>query len=257
VDRVRQPLPTRVDETPELPTEYGAALDRGLTGLGLALPSATRDAIDGHVRLLLAWTTAINLTAVRDPVAAATSHVLDSLAAVRLLRSFGVDRFLDIGSGGGLPGIPLALALPATHALLVEPIGKKADFLRTAAAGIGARNRLEVTATRAETLARDPRQRGQWPVVTARAVASTADLVELAFPLLVRGGRLVAWKRGDLEAELAGARRAIEALGGGDLELVDPDVPGLADHRLVVATMRGGVPDAYPRDPAARRRRPW
>jgi len=257
VDRVREPLPTHVDETPTLPTEYDAVLERGLDGLGLELAPATRAAIDGHIRLLLAWTTAINLTAVRDPVAAATSHVLDSLAAVPVLRALGVDRFLDLGSGGGLPGIPLALALPAARAVLVEPIGKKARFLETAVAAVGAGERIEVAATRAETLAADARERGRWPVVTARAVASTAELVELALPLLADGGWLVAWKRGDLDGELAVARRAIAALGGGDLEVVDPGVPGLADHRLVMVIRRGRVPDAYPRDPGARRRRPW
>jgi len=93
--------------------------------------------------------------------------------------------------------------------------------------------------------------------VTARAVASTADLVELSFPLLARGGSLVAWKRGDLSAELTAARRAIDLLGGGTLEVHDIAVPGLSDHRLAIATRTGVVPDEYPRDPTARRRRPW
>ena len=257
MDRVREPLPTHVDETPALPTEYGVVLDAGLQALGLDLPPAVRAAMDGHIRLLLAWTTAINLTAVRDPVAAATSHVLDSLAAVPVLRRSGTDRLLDLGSGGGLPGIPLALALPAATALLVEPVGKKARFLTTAVSAIGADDRIDVAAARVEALARDPRQRGRWPVVTARAVAATADLVELAFPLLTDGGRLVAWKRGDLTEELAAARRAVRGLGGGRVDFLDAAVPGLAGHRLVVVTRRGRVPDAYPRDPAARRRSPW
>jgi 16S rRNA (guanine527-N7)-methyltransferase len=218
---------------------------------------AVRAAIDGHVRLLLAWTEAINLTAVRDPVAAARVHVIDSLAAVAPIRSFGVARFLDLGSGGGLPGIPLALALPAPDALLVEPIGKKARFLSTVTAAIGAEDRIGVATERAETLARDPRHRGRWPLVTARAVSSLADLVELAFPLLAEGGRLVAWKRGDVVAEVAAAHDAMAALGGGTTEVVEVAAPGLAGHRLVVATRFGRVPDAYPRDPAARKRRPW
>jgi 16S rRNA (guanine527-N7)-methyltransferase len=93
--------------------------------------------------------------------------------------------------------------------------------------------------------------------VTARAVATAADLVELAFPLLEPGGILMAWKRGDLDAELGAARRAIDALGGGTVEVRDVAVKDLPGHRLVVATRRGDVPAAYPRDPAARRRRPW
>jgi 16S rRNA (guanine527-N7)-methyltransferase len=236
---------------------YDTALDHGLAALGVSLDPAARDAIDGHLRLLLAWTQAINLTAIRDPVTAATAHVLDSLSAVPLLRELGAGDFVDLGSGGGLPGIPLVAAVPAT-ATLVEPIGKKAGFLRTAAAAIGLADRISVLSARAERLARDRAERGRWPAVTARAVGPTADLVELAFPLLEPGGRLVAWKRGDLDRELEAAERAIHALGGGWLE-VQPivAVPGLDDHVLVVAERTGQVPDGYPREPAARRRRPW
>jgi 16S rRNA (guanine527-N7)-methyltransferase len=257
VDRGREPLPTRVEDTPPLPPDYHDALDAGLTSLSLDLPAAARAAVDGHIRLLLAWTTAINLTAIRDPATAATAHVVDSLSAVRVLREMGAERLLDLGSGGGLPGIPLASVLPANDALLVEPIGKKAAFLTAAADAVGLRGTVRVANVRAEDLARDPRRRGTWPAVTARAVASLADLVELAFPLLADGGRLVAWKRGDLDAERTAALRAIRALGGGDLEVVEVGAPGLDGHVLVVVTRRGRVPDAYPRDPAARKRRPW
>lgn len=253
----REPLPTHVQDTDPLPPAYDAALRAGLSAAGLGLRPEAREAIDGHLRLLLTWTKAINLTAIRDPGAAATAHVLDSLSAVTLLRDRGIDRFLDLGSGGGLPGIPLAAALPAAEAMLVEPIGKKARFLATAIAATGLDATVRVAATRAETLAADPRHRGRWPAVTSRAVGRAADLVELAFPLLAPGGVLIAWKRGDLEDEHRSAATAADALGGGRIELVDVDLPGLAGHRLFVATRTGAVPDAYPRDPGARKRRPW
>ena len=253
----REPLPTHVRDTPPLPAAYDDALATGLEALGLTLDPAARAAIDGHLRLLLSWTAAINLTAVRDPVAAATAHVIDSLSAVPLLRAHGIDRFVDLGSGGGLPGIPLAVALPATAALLVESVGKKARFLETATTGTGLADTVVVSPTRAEALAADPAHRSAWPAVTARAVAALADLVELAFPLLRPSGILVAWKRGDLGAELAAARRAAGALGGGAIQIEPVPVPALAGHVLVVATRTGDVPAAFPRDAAQRRRRPW
>lgn len=253
----RKPLPTRVDQTPHLPPPYDDALRRGLEALALDLPTGTRAAIDGHARLLLAWTDAINLTAIRDPEAVALGHVVDSLAAVALLRGLGVDRFVDIGSGGGYPGLPLAAAIPAARALLAEPIGKKAGFLRTVIAATGLGDTAEAATIRVEALAADRRHRGRWPAVTARAVATLADLVELSFPLLAPGGVLVAWKRGDLAGELAAAERAMEAMGGGRVEVRPVVVPGLEDHRLVVARAGGRVPAAFPRDPAARKRRPW
>lgn len=257
MDREREPLPSRVEATPVLPEAYARAVDDGLAELGITLSPEARAAIDGHVRLLLAWTRSINLTAIRDPLAAATLHVVDSLTALGPLRARGIETFLDLGSGGGLPGIPLAAALPARDALLVEPIGKKARFLETVVDATALTGRVRVATVRAESLAADPEHRGRWPAATARAVGALADLVELALPLLADDGVLVAWKRGDLGAELDAAERAMTALGGARLEVMDPAVTGLPGHRLVTVTRTGHVPAGYPRDPAARRRRPW
>ncbi|HEY7590754.1 MAG TPA: 16S rRNA (guanine(527)-N(7))-methyltransferase RsmG [Candidatus Limnocylindrales bacterium] len=252
--RQREPLPTRVEGLPELPADYGRVLDAGLASLHLTLPASARSAIDGHVRLLLAWNDAINLTAIRDPAEAARLHVVDSLTAVALLRARGIDRFVDIGSGGGLPGLPLSAALPADRALLVESVGKKARFLETAIAATGLADRTAVVAARAEDVARDRRDRERWPAVTARAIGSLAELVELAFPLLVPGGVLVAWKRGDIDDELVEAESLADRVGGGRFDVVEAGVPELAGHRLVVVEKLGPTGHAWPRDPAARRR---
>lgn len=257
MDRPREPLPTRVDETPLLPPGYEDALAAGLAALRLTLTADARAAIDGHVRLLLAWTSAINLTAIRDPAAVALAHVVDSLTAVSILRERDVDRFLDLGSGGGYPGLPIAAALPARRAVLLEPIRKKSAFLSTVASAVGLGATVEAAPVRAEALGADERHRGRWPAVTARAVAGLGELVELAFPVLEPGGMLVAWKRGDLEREWAAGERAMAAMGGGTLELLPVEVPGLNGHCLVVATTRGAAPAAYPRDSGARKRRPW
>jgi 16S rRNA (guanine527-N7)-methyltransferase len=88
-------------------------------------------------------------------------------------------------------------------------------------------------------------------------VGSLAELSELAFPLLTVGGRLVAWKRGDIAAEMVAARRAVGAMGGGSIDEHAVKVTGLQGHVLVVVTKRGRTPAEYPRDPAVRRREPW
>jgi len=144
--------------------------------------------------------------------------------------------------------------------VLVESIRKKASFLETVVAATGLAETVDVAPVRAEDLAADPRHRERWPAVVARAVASLPDLVELSFPLLVRGGSLVAWKTGRDEGddeELAAGRRAVEGLGGGRIRIVDGVSPGRPDHRLIVATKRGTTGSTYPRQPAARARRPW
>jgi 16S rRNA (guanine527-N7)-methyltransferase len=155
-----------------------------------------------HLRLLLAWSVAVNLTAITDPVVAVRRHVLDSLAATPLLRERRIDAFVDIGSGGGYPGLPLAVTVPARRALLVDSVGKKARFLEAAATVTGLADSVQVFAGRAERLAGDGRHRERWPAVVARAVGDLAEVAELGLPLLARGGILVAWKRGDLRTEL-------------------------------------------------------
>jgi 16S rRNA (guanine527-N7)-methyltransferase len=207
------------------------------------------------VRFLLAWTTAINLTGIRTPADVARLHVLDSLSAVPLLRRTGVRALLDLGSGGGFPGLPAAIALDADRALLVDSVGKKVRFLETVIEALGLGGRVHAAATRAEALARDPAHRETWPAVTARAVASLADLVEVALPLLAPDGVLVAWKRAPLDLELADAGPALTALRAGPVRVLPVGIPGLESHRLVVVARAGPIDARYPRDPAERRRR--
>jgi len=254
--RQREPLPTRVGGLPPLAPDFHAALDAGLGALALALDPAQRRAIEDHVRLLLAWNQVINLTSITDPAEVAVRHVVDSLTAVGLLRERGIDRVLDLGSGGGFPGIPLAVAVPLRRALLVESVGKKARFLSAAVNAVGLDGVVAVAADRVEGVAAGPEGRG-WPAVTARAVGPLAELVELAFPLLAPGGSLIAWKRGEIAAELTAASRAAAALGAGTFETLAVRVPGLDGHCLVVATPGGPVPSGFPRNPRVRTRRPW
>jgi 16S rRNA (guanine527-N7)-methyltransferase len=215
-----------------------------------------REAIDGHARLLLAWTAAINLTAIRDPAGVARLHVLDSLAAVPLLADRRPAGLLDLGSGGGYPGLPLALALGADRVLLVDSVAKKVAFLRTVIAATGLGDHAVAEAVRSEALARDRRDREAWPIVTARAVADLAELVEIGLPLVAPGGVLVAWKREPLDDELAAARPALRALRAGPVTIHATPVPGLEEHRLVLIPRGGPIEARFPRDPAERRRRP-
>lgn len=256
MDRLREPLPSRVDGLPELPAVALAVLDAGLATLGLAaLAEPARTALTDHLRLLLAWNVAINLTAIRDPTEAVRRHVLDSLTAVPILRERGIDALIDLGSGGGYPGLPLATAVPARRTLLVESVAKKARFLEVAAAAVGLADRVETFAGRAEELAADRGHRERWPAVVVRALGNLAELAELGLPLLAPGGVLIAWKRGDVASELDGAERAIAILGGDPPAVVEVDPRlELDEHVLVIVTKTRRTPPAYPRDPAERKR---
>jgi len=197
----------------------------------------------------------MNLTAIREPADIALRHVIDSLTAAAIIGD--ASGFLDLGSGGGFPGIPLAAALPVERVALVDSVGKKAAFLAAAIEAAGLADRAGVAAARAEQLAGESRHRERWPVVTARAVGTLAELIELAFPLLAIGGRLIAWKGAGAGAEFGPAERAVRALGGGDIVDRPVAVHGLGDRRLVVVTKGGPTSPQFPRDPAARRREPW
>jgi 16S rRNA (guanine527-N7)-methyltransferase len=261
-------LPETAADLPELPPEFWTVVDDGTATLGLDLSQAQRAAIDSQARLLVAWNEAINLTALRTPQQIARSHVLDSLLAVPALRALTRGRattLLDIGSGGGYPGLPVATVLPATKAALVDSIGKKARFLDVAgraAHELVSGTRFEALSERAEGLADDPDQREGWDLVIARAVGSVAEVAEIGLPLARVRGRVVMWKRdagdGALQSEVEDARPIIQACGGGGpriLALDGASTVGLDGHCLVVVEKRRPTPERYPRPPGERRKR--
>lgn len=254
-DDPRVPLPSRLSEVPPLPDAARDIVRDGLAALALDDPDgALLAALEGQLRLMLAWTEAINLTAIRDPEDAARLHILDSLAAVPILRERGVDAFVDIGTGAGYPGLPLAVALPARRALLVDSVAKKVRFVAMAIAALDAGDRVEAWPGRAEDLGRDSAHRGRWPGVVVRAVSDLADIAEVALPLLDVGGVFIAWKREPVDAEVSAARARIGDAGGGRAHVERIDLPGLDGHRLVVVTKVRPTPARFPRDPAARAR---
>jgi 16S rRNA (guanine527-N7)-methyltransferase len=262
----RRPLPRSLDETPPLDAQFSAVIDDGLRSIGIALDPEQRAAIEAHVRLLLAWNESINLSGLRDPVAIARGHVLDALLAVPALREITRGHetsLMDIGSGGGFPGLPLAIALPAQRAALVDSIAKKAAFLEAAAELTG--GNVQALAERAEDLADEPDHREAWDLVVARAVGSVAECAELGLPLARRGGHVVIWKRASdaparaaLHDDVSRARRIIQAVGGTAarvVELAHGDDVGLGGSCVVVIRKVRLTPDRYPRSVGDRRRR--
>jgi 16S rRNA (guanine527-N7)-methyltransferase len=262
-------LPETAEGLPELPPIFWRTIEAALPHLGIELTAGARGAIDAQARLLLAWNAAINLTALRVPEQVARGHVLDSLAALPVLRRLAVKRFLDLGSGAGYPGLPLAVALPASHCALVESVRKKARFLDFASRSAFEAMRqagevepaLEALPERAEDLADEPDQRDGWDAVLARAVGSLAEVFELSLPLARVGGHVVAWKRalgdGSLATEIDDARPVSQAAGGSRPRverLPGLAASGMADHVLIVVRKVRPTPERYPRSPAERRR---
>jgi 16S rRNA (guanine527-N7)-methyltransferase len=162
-------------------------------------------------------------------------------------------RVVDVGSGGGLPGLPLKIARPELQITLVEADQAKAAFLVQAAARLGLQD-VDVVARRAEEVGRDHAYREHFDVAVARAVAAMPTLVELCLPLVRVGGRLLAQKTGSEEVDRA--RHAIEVLGG-ELEKTAP-APSAerAQGTVVVVRKLRPTPEAYPRRPGVPARKP-
>jgi 16S rRNA (guanine527-N7)-methyltransferase len=183
-----------------------------------------------YLALLAKWNRTYNLTAIREPERMVTHHALDSLAVVPHLPSRPGLALLDVGSGGGLPGIPIAIARPDMHVALVDASAKKATFLAQAAIELPLPN-VEAVATRVEDYA--PARR--FDVVVSRAFADLATFVRAARPHLAPAGIMVAMKGVHPDEELAELPDNVEVVAKPRL-----DVPGLdgARHLIVMRVMR-------------------
>jgi 16S rRNA (guanine527-N7)-methyltransferase len=206
---------------------------------------------------LVEWNKRVNLTAIVDYEGVQVKHFLDSLSVTLALeegRMVGGEdfRFLDVGAGAGLPGLPLKILYPGLNLVLLDSTAKKTAFLRHLAARLGLED-VEVETGRAEELAHQPRYREQFDVVVSRAVAALPSLAELTLPFCRVGGIFIAQKRGQIGQEIEDATRAIGILGGELREVKRVELEGLAGHLLVVVAKRSPIPQRYPRRPGI----PW
>lgn len=238
----RRELEALLDETPSLRD---------------SLPVGFADAAERYVRLLLEANQRLNLTRVTDGREVARRHLLDALSALPLLDVAGAQRLIDIGSGGGVPAIPLAIARPEAEWVMVDSTRKKAAALEQFVAALGLA-RVQVVAERAEVLGRDPSRRERFAVATARACAPLPVLVELGLPLVEVGGLLLAWKGPltDADDEVRRGRVAAGQLGAGRLEIRDAGLAALGGHTHVLVPKERATDARYPRRPGEPARRP-
>lgn len=176
--------------------------------------------------------------------------VLDALPLLAHLPAHGL--IVDLGSGAGTPGIPLAVARPAIRVVLVEASRKKAGFLEVVSRELGLTN-VDVLHARAEGLGRMPEHRGRYDGVTARALADLPVLAEYALPLLRLGGVAVLPKGSGAKDEVARAEAALTLLGGRATVHASPSPPG---SQIIVLRKTGPTPASYPRRPGVPPRRP-
>ncbi len=229
--------------------------------VGVALDAQALGRFACYLALLLEWTPRAGLTSVTDSDQVQRRHFGESLALLAALRGAGLldaggASVIDIGTGAGLPGLPMCIAAPELRVTLLEASARRCRFLERVVDELGLQQ-VKVVRARAEDAGRDPALRGRFDLAVARTVASLPVLVEYALPLLLRGGLLAAPKGRRAEAEMAEAAAAITALGGRaepPLALSLPD--GAPPQRVLLVRRAGDLDDRYPRRPGIPSKRP-
>jgi len=207
-----------------------------------------------------------NVTGIRDPGEIEEKHFLDSLSLLQLPVVREAYTLVDIGSGGGLPGLVLALALPSLQVTALEAQRKKCEYISRAAAALGLSN-VQVCWARAEDFGRATRRGREWrsggegrekyDLATSRAVASLPVVAEYSLPLLKVGGTMVAMKGQISDQEWRQAETALAILGAGKLTAVQLEsFPGAHNRWVYLATKVEATPDAYPRRAGVPAKRP-
>lgn len=223
-------------------------LSARLTECGIPHDAALPAMLLRYHELLLDWNTRMDLTAVMDEAEMIDRHYVDSLSALAvpgLLPRRGT--LIDVGTGAGFPGLPLALACPELHVTLMDAQQKRLNFLQAVIDDLGVRN-VTLVHARAEDGAQFPSHREKYDIAVARAVASLAVLSEYLLPYVKVGGRALCWKGPALTEELPQGRKAAFLLGGRVEAPIPVSFPGRDwQHMLLPITKAAKTARQYPR----------
>lgn len=196
-----------------------------------------------YMDLILERNRQVNLTAITEQDEFIEKHYVDSLAAAALPEFAGAQSVMDLGTGGGFPGVPLAIAFPEKEFVLADSLNKRIRIIQEFCDEVGARNVCAIHG-RAEDLGRDEKLREHFDVCVSRAVADLRILAEYCLPFVKAGGAFLAYKGSDCEDEVAAAEHAIQELGGSVDHIARA---GSGDHRIVVIRKIAATPAKYPR----------
>ena len=234
-------------------------LKSGAEKLGLNLTPGQLTSFETYYRELIDWNRKVNLTAITGYEEVQVKHFLDALTVAAVFESGLAGKapgVIDVGTGAGLPGVPLKIVFPAIRLTLLEATAKKTKFLEHLVDTLGL-NGVEIVSGRAEEAGHNPQYREKYDVVLSRAVASLPALVEITLPFCAVGGLFIAQKKGDIREEIEKSARAIAVMGGRLKEITAVDSDVFDDNRcLVIIEKVKSTPEEYPRRPGMPEKRP-
>jgi 16S rRNA (guanine527-N7)-methyltransferase len=234
-------------------------LKSGAQKLGIYLASEQIEQFEIYYRELIDGNKKVNLTRITDYEEVQVKHFLDSLTIIPAIKpgdgGWGL-RVIDVGTGAGLPGIPLKIVFPNMNVTLLEATTKKAKFLEHLIGRLGL-GKVEIAVGRAEEIAHDAQYREKFDLVLSRAVATLPTLVELMLPFCKVGGGGIAQKKGDIRKEVEQALKAMAVMGGNLREIKPVELEEFNDKRcLIIIDKVKSTPVEYPRRPGMPTKRP-
>ncbi|MDI6791468.1 MAG: 16S rRNA (guanine(527)-N(7))-methyltransferase RsmG [bacterium] len=209
-----------------------------------------------YLEEIKSWNRRINLTSIESPEDIVLKHFIDSLTCLKAVSLSEGLKVLDLGTGAGFPGIPLAIYQPQIDLTLLDSMRKRAEFLKHLKCVLGLPE-IKILCGRAEEYGRDRTEREQYKLILSRAVSNLSVLAELALPFLRVGGEFLAMKGKEVREEIEAARETIALLGGRLKEVTEIILPMIDQKRhLVLINKEKETPDRYPRRPGIPQKRP-
>lgn len=227
--------------------KYYELMSRAAEDVGLELTEEKYNKFIKYMRLLQEWNEKINLTAITEDEEVIKKHFIDCIKAFKRDEFKKAETLIDVGTGAGFPGLPIAIMREDLKVTLLDSLNKRINFLNTVVRELDLKN-VTTIHSRAEDGARNPELREQFDVATSRAVANMAVLSEFCMPFVKKNGYFVALKGPSIEEELENGANAIKTLGGELKNIIEVEVEGTdLNHNIVEVLKVNKCPKTYPR----------
>lgn len=231
----------------EINKEYYDILNEAATNVGIEFNEKKYNQFIKYKDLLKEWNEKVNLTAITDDEEIIKKHFIDSIKIFKFDGIKNAKKIIDIGTGGGFPGIPIKIMRPECEVVLLDSLRKRINVLNDILINIGIED-VETIHGRAEEFGKNNDYREKFDVVVSRAVANLTSLSEFCIPYVKKGGYFVPLKGPAVEEEVLEAKKAISILGGKLQEIIEVEIEDSnLNHNLVIIKKEKNTPNKYPR----------